>query len=107
MPEIESVEASGLDETHSLAVVSTDAIEAPKAVEPTPAPAVAEVKQAGKWAELLGTPDGIFNGANLVERWLATPRTVKTRKGHLELGRELTRETYDAGIARARAVTCH
>lgn len=101
MPKNDTVEAE------SLGTVATPA-PALRSVTAAPAgPQATETKQAGKWADELQTPDGIFNGANLVERWLATPRSTKTRKHDLEQGREMTRTTYEAGIERALAVTCH
>lgn len=64
-------------------------------------------KPVGEWADELRIPDGKFNGANLVERWLATPRTVLTRRrGQLEPGREVTREQFDAALARVDQVVC-
>lgn len=64
-------------------------------------------KPVGDWADELKVPDGTFNGANLVERWHATPRTVLTRRrGRLEPGREVTREQFDAALARVNQVVC-
>lgn len=73
----------------------------PAAAEPPP-----ERKPVGEWADELKVPDGTFNGANLVERWHATPRTVLTRRGRLEPGREVTREQFDAALARVNQVVC-
>lgn len=64
------------------------------------------LKPAGAWADELRVADWRFNAANLVERWLATPRTVITRRGPLEPGRDLTREQFEQGLARVDSVSC-
>lgn len=65
----------------------------------------AEMRPAGAWADAKKTEDWQFNGANAAEKWLATIRTVKTRKSRLEPGRDVTEADYDAAIKRCLAVT--
>jgi hypothetical protein len=76
-----------------------DAPPAPKAQGPV-------LKSAGAWADEQRVADWRFNAANLVERWLATPRTVITRRRPLEPGRDLTREQFEQGLARVDSVSC-
>lgn len=90
------------------AVVESPA-EAPSAPVDALAPADApmpERRPAGVWADELRVPDWRFNAANLVEGWLATPRTAITRRGALEPGRDLTREQLEQGLARVDSVSC-
>lgn len=122
MPETETTErtpdelaAGRADPTSTPAGETALAAEEPPAPEapgglvdapPAPTAQGPVLKPAGAWADELRVADGRFNGANLVERWLATPRTVLTRRGPLEPGRDLTREQFEQGLARVDSVSC-
>lgn len=117
MPETETTERNdehelAVDESAQEPTPTPDASTAPEApgglVDAPPAPKAQGpvLKPAGAWADELRVADGRFNGANLVERWLATPRTVITRRGRLEPGRDLTREQFEQGPARVDSVSC-
>ena len=104
-PEL-AVEESAQEPVTPEAPTSLEAPGSPVDAPPAPEAQGPVLKPAGVWADELRVADWRFNAANLVERWLATPRTAITRRGRLEPGRDLTREQLEQGLARVDSVSC-